>query len=337
MIKVNDHALMADAMSILSELRDQLLLNEIQLLGNIKPGASNIQFNCPSHSDGQERKPSCGMSTVDKTEDNKTTPAGTVHCFTCGYTATLPEFVSYCFGHDDNGSFGTKWLIRNFLTLAIEDRKEIDLDLSRKRRNRKPKYISDDILDTYRVYHDYMFQRKLDEDLIDMFDVGYDPKFELEDRNGKITRIPSLTFPVRDRTGGTLFIGRRAVSQKLFHYPADAVKPVYGVYELMTYAPDANEVVICESILNAITCWKYGIPGLALLGLGTAGQYKQLLTLPPRKYILGLDPDEAGQKASDRFRAALADKKLITQFKIPKGKDINDLSESEFKGLKEIF
>ena len=94
--------------------------------------------------------------------------------------------------------------------------------------------------------------------------------------------------------------------------------------------------VICESIFNALTCWKWGIPAVALLGTGTKNQYKILNDLPVRKYIIATDPDEAGERAADKLRRNLSRSKIIKYYVIPEGKDLNDL-DKKVLDLKEIF
>lgn len=332
MFYVSGNPILADDLEVLQELKRQLEFNGILRFAEFKVGQRNIQFNCPIHNDGQERKPSCGISTVNQ----EGTPAGTVHCFACGYTATLEEMVSHCFGRDDNGAFGKEWLIKNFLTISVDSRKPIELNLSRdKNSGIVEQFITEEELDSYRYYHDYMYKRKLTDEVIEQFDVGYDKHFELKDKEGKVKSVlRCVTFPVRDTNGNTLFIARRSVDTKFFHYPEDVQKPVYGLYEL---PKDAKEIVICESIFNALTCYVYGKPAVALLGLGTPYQFEQLKKLSCRKFITALDGDDAGRKATVRLKKALGNNKLVTSFIIPDGKDVNDLTFDEFKNLEEIF
>lgn len=332
MFYVSGNPILADDLEVLQELKRQLEFNGILRFADFKVGQRNIQFNCPIHNDGQERKPSCGISTVNQ----EGTPAGTVHCFACGYTATLEEMVSNCFGKDDNGAFGKEWLIKNFLTVSVDSRKTIELNFSRDKNNGiVEQYISEEELDSYRYYHDYMYKRKLTDEVIEQFDVGYDKHFELKDKEGKVKSVlRCVTFPVRDVNGNTLFIARRSVDTKFFHYPEDVQKPVYGLYEL---PKDAKEIIICESIFNALTCYVYGRPAVALLGLGTPYQFEQLMKLPCRKFIMALDGDDAGKRATVRLKKALGKGKLVTSFIIPDGKDVNDLTFDEFKNLEEIF
>jgi len=335
MFYVNNNPILADELEVLKELKSQLELNGILRFAEFKVGSSNIQFNCPIHNDGQEKRPSCGISIINK----ENVPAGTVHCFACGYTASLEEMISHCFGKNDNGEFGKEWLIKNFLTISVENRKDIILDINRNNNTTNNtnyiNYITEEELDTYRYYHPYMYQRKLTNEIIEKFDVGYDNHFELKDKFGKVKNVlKCLTFPVRDEKGNVLFIARRSVDIKFFHYPEGVDKPVYGLYEL---PKDADEVIVCESILNALTCYVYGKPAVALLGLGTEYQYEQLRKLHCRKIITAFDPDMAGYRATQRLKKALKGYKLITSYILPEGKDINDLEEDEFKNLEEIF
>lgn len=43
--------------------------------------------------------------------------------------------VSYLFGFNDEGIYGSKWLISKFLSVEIEDRKDIRLEFNRYKAN----------------------------------------------------------------------------------------------------------------------------------------------------------------------------------------------------------
>ena len=138
---INNVPFETDLMSILEELRSQLSANGIQLLSTMRDTPDNIQVCCPYHKGGQERRPSAGIKKSD----------GIFHCFSCGETHTLQEMISHCFGRYDDivGAFGWEWLLKNFLTVSIEERKSIELDLSRDLVEKSTLYISDDELDKY--------------------------------------------------------------------------------------------------------------------------------------------------------------------------------------------
>ena len=329
MIEVNNQYITADEKDIIIELRKQLDLKGIKRFSKIIVSGDNIQTNCPFHHEGQERKPSFGILTKQKGKEK----AGTCHCFACGWTGSFAEMVSNVFGYDDLGLYGGKWLIRNFLTVQIESRPDIldDPDFIRKQCMIHPinkSYVDEIELDSYRQYHPYMWKRKMTPEVVDLFDVGYDKKTDC------------ITFPIRDINGNCVFVARRSVKTKFFNYPENVEKPVYGLYELSKIRPYPNEIIICESMIDCITCWVYGKYAVALNGLGNELAFSQLQKVPCRKFILATDNDEAGKNARLKLRKRLCNK-LITEFDYstyPIGaKDINDMTKEQFLSLKECM
>ena len=314
---INNLTFEIDLMSLLEELRSQLSANGIQLLGAMRDTPDNIMVSCPYHKDGQERRPSAGIKKSD----------GTFHCFTCGETHSLQEMISHCFGRYDDmiGAFGWEWLLKNFLTVSVEERKGIELNLSRNPAEKVSSYVSEDELDEYRVYHPYMWKRKMTPEVVDIFDIGYDKSTQ------------SITFPVRDVDGNCLFVARRSVNTKFFNYPAGAEKPIYGLYELSQLPAYPKEVIICESMIDAIYFWTVGKYAVALNGLGNELQFRQLKEMPCRKFILCTDSDDAGMRARMRIRKNIRNK-MITEYVLPDGrKDANDCTKAELMNLQEIF
>ena len=339
-MKINDVDFTCSLQDILDELVAQLRANNINLIQKQKEGPTHIQITCPYHSNGQERRPSAGIRKED----------GMFHCFACGEVHTLPEVISFCFGYHDDliGKFGWSWLVKNFATIAVEERKDVEIDLERSnisnksavldsRNFDKHNWVSEKELDKYRYYHPYWKKRGItDERIIELFDLGYDKDTEC------------ITMPVRDKNGNCLFVARRSIHTKWFNYPEGVKKPLYGLYEyhsctnvldenLAEVRVKQNEMIVCESMIDALTCWQYGSYAVALNGLGNELQFKQLRELPCRKLILATDNDEAGMRARERIRKNVTNK-LITEYILPKGKkDINELSKEEFLSLLEIF
>ena len=334
-IVVNGTTVMADVYEVMDKLKSVLATNGIPRFYKTIRTPKNLMTCCPFHKDGQERKPSFGIHEE----------TGQCHCFSCGWVGSIAEMISLCFGKDDLGYYGGKWLVQNFMSVSFSERSAIDLDLSRGKnvppQNKKPLYIDDAELDKYRYIHPYMYERKMTDEVIEMFDIGYDRETDC------------ITFPVRDINGNTLFIARRSVKTKFFNYPSQVEKPVYGIYEInrelkqieeeydtLDYDVRMDEIIICESMIDAITCWVYGKYAVALNGLGTDYQFKQLRQLPCREFILGTDKDDAGMRARKILKNALKEK-LVQEFdynSYPEhAKDINDMSKDEFDNLKVIF
>lgn len=326
--KINNIQLNCELEDILRELRSQLSANgSVYLQKEPKRSGDHIMIQCVYHADGQERRPSAGIRESD----------GLYHCFTCGEVHSLPEVISHCFGYNDiTGKEGLKWLLKNFATVQVEERKDVNLDYMRNggisnSSHRIPDnrhYIGERELDSYRYTHPYMYERGLTDVIIEYFDVGFDKDTD------------TITFPVRDISGRCLFVARRSIRYKFYQFPKGVEKPLYGLYELIGwYKPFGTppEVIVCEGIFDALSCWVYGRPAVALCGLGTELQFKQLRELSCRKLILATDNDEAGMKARKKLREKVQNK-IITEFILPEGKkDINELTEDEFRNILEIF
>lgn len=335
MIEANGKQILTDVYDIVLELGKQLEANGIKRFYKTIRTRNNIMTCCPFHKEGQERKPSFGILESD----------GTCHCFACGWTGSLSEMISNCFGYNDLGRFGNKWLIQHFVTAEYGER-TLDLDLSRGTKKKEVTYVSEEELDKYRWTHPYWAKRKItDERIIELFDLGYDKDTDC------------ITFPVRDIQGNCLFVARRSVRTKYFNYPEGVEKPLYGIHELKVAAyywgylgrtrkeqeespqykyPD--EVIVCESMLDALTCWQYGKYAVAMNGLGSEMQFKQLRELPCRKLILATDMDEKGLEARERIRKNVPNK-LITEYvwDLKVAKDINDMTEDYFNSLVEFM
>lgn len=303
---------------ILLELRSQLNANNIRLLSRMTDSGDDIMVQCPYHKEGQERRPSAGIRKSD----------GMFHCLACGETHSLPEVISYCFGHHNDMLFGHKWLIKNFVGVSSYDsrRNELELDLTRSPIERVAekinKYIEEQELDKYRYIHPYMYERGLTDEIIEQFDIGYDKTTD------------SITFPVRDKNGDCMFVARRQVKTKVFDIPKGVNKPLYGMYELSRVIPD--KVYVCEGPFDCLRLWcngKYAVAGFGCLFNNY--QVKQLQDLPVRSIVLALDNDEAGRKATERLKE-LVTNKLIYTVELPEHrKDVGECTDYEIQNLTE--
>ena len=356
-MKINDVLFNVELEDILIELKSQLSANGIELFQKQINGPTHIQVCCPYHADGHERRPSAGLRKSD----------GIFHCFACGEVHSLQEVISHCFGYTDDivGRFGWRWLLKNFATIEVEERKDVELDFYRSgttfdtshgRAGRKElskdnnvdvelpiQYVSEEELNKYRYIHPYMYKRGLTDAVINLFDIGYD------------FNTKCLTFPVRDIQGNCLFIARRSVISKYFNYPNGVEKPLYGLHELykdwreinaiykeadkdwFDNVADYDDVIVTESMLDALSFWTIGKHAVALNGLGNELQFKQLRELPCREIILATDMDEKGLEARERIKKNLHSK-IVMQYRFPKGrKDANECTKEELMNLKEVF
>lgn len=333
MIKLQDTIIQSDIQSILDMLKFDLAQHGVNRFHIFRNNGENVQTNCPFHKDGQERKPSFGVNgEIDK-----------CHCFACGWSGTIEEMISELYGYQDEGKFGKRWLIKRFNTVEIETRPNImegfnarnnitirnNNDIHRfkqhiqgdKSSEQYSGEITEEELDKYRYIHPYMYERGLTDEIIERFDIGYDKARD------------EITFPVADLYGTVRFIASRSVKNKFFRLPRGEDKPIYQGYRFVTGM--YRTAYITESFLNCLTCWKYNKPAMAMIGTGNKKQYEILNKLPVREYILAFDPDEAGRKATERFRKNVHGK-IIKELVYSDNRDINDLQE-EFLRCKIIF
>ena len=322
MIKLADTIIQASTEDVINTLRFDLAQKGLNRFAIVRLNGENLQSNCPFHKNGQERKPSFGVNgEIDM-----------CHCFSCGWAGTIEEMISELYGYQDEGKFGKRWLIKRFNTIEIEtrpnimeglnyDRKKTVVSIHKKSIFDSTKEITEEELDKYRYIHPYMYERGLTDEIIERFDIGYD-------RERK-----EITFPVRDIEGRCVFVAGRSVKSKFFRLPKGENKPIYQGYRFSTGR--YKTAYITESFLNCLTCWKYGKPSIAMIGTGNRKQYEILNKLPVREYILAFDPDEAGRKATERFRKNV-NGKIIKELVYTDNRDINDLQE-EFLNCKIIF
>lgn len=289
-----------DVMALFQELRTTTGLFRIW-----KESGDDIATQCPFHGGGMERNPSFGIC-VNKHNPNY----GKYHCFACGVSGTIISLINRLNNKSDDDSYGIEVAQSVGSVELVDERAHIQL-LPRVRKE-LPESVSEGELEYYRQTHsEYLATRHIKTEIQDAFDCGYDPT------------LKSVTFPVRREDGSTAFIVRRAVNLKWYHYPAGVHKPVYGMYELKKLLTAPRQVVIVESIINALTLWGLQIPAVALLGTGSREQIIYLNKQPIRNWILALDGDTAGRQATDKLKHRL--RAHTTVMPIPTGYDVNDL------------
>jgi len=339
MIEIDGVVILATVEQIIEDLRADLHLNGINLLKDInyKEGKKDIQVTCPVHKNGQEHKPSCGVSTVEVIRNGTKYHAGTVHCFTCGYTADLFEFVSYCWGSNDR-NFGKRYVIQKYNTMNIESRPDIKLNLDRTNKTKLPySYIEESELDRYRYTSTYLYNRGFNDDTIYFYEFGYDKEAR------------AITIPVRDHKGGLVFIKKRMLSSfapnkylNVTGVPKQHL--IYGFYHMLQLIDAINNktclnkkleenykrfgLIITEGEFNTAYLVQNGYPAISLLGRILFKQQKELLLKYGIKQLsLWLDNDDAGKEAHDVITNQLRGQFKLTRPDYEKYPDLNDANE----------
>ena len=309
---INNKLINAPIPTILETIRKE---TGYRYFRDVRPrGNDNYSCTCPFHKDGQEMNPSCQVFCD---EDNPKVEYGYFHCFTCSENAHLYQVVAHCFEEDEE--FGKEWLVERFGDTFVTYEKVLtDIVLDTPKEN----FLDESILDEYCYYHPYMWKRKLSKEIVDLFKVGYNPKSQ------------SLTFPIWDDKGRLKLITERSVNTKYFYIQEGIEKPVYLLHYIKQQG--ITDVWVCESQINTLYCWSLGIPAIGLIGTGTPKQMELLNKSGIRRFVLAFDGDTAGDKAIERFKKKVRSDVIVEVAKIPRGKDINDLTEEEIKNLQII-
>lgn len=297
---------------------DEGLLREINNTG------SDLMCTCPFHKGGKENKPSCGVLLREKVDKNRKYEAGTVHCYTCGYTGDLPQFVADFLGLTSPVQ-GFKWLVSRY-NYSSAEREPLELNLYRGQAE-KASYM--DEAEVERFYQElkksstaleYLKRRALPSWIIDAYKLGFDPEDGV------------VLFPVRDMSGKVAFYKGRSLVGKHFYNAKDIDKTsqIFGLYEILAEgkASPESEIWITESEIDALSLIGQERLAIALMGSHISeAQCRELENTPFRRFVLALDNDEAGRKGAAQIKRLL----------IPKGfrftnlrwdvdlKDINDL------------
>lgn len=310
-LQLKNKIITASIIDILKQCKSELKNNKLK---DIIDKGDNILVTCPAHKNGQENHPSCNIYAV---SDDKLT-YGTCHCFTCGFVSNLSNFISTCFD-EDNEEFGTDWLIERFGSVLVNN----NIYLPEIKLNKDKTFLNPSILDNYRYYNDYLFNRHISKEVIDKFNIGFEPKSNC------------VTFPVYDEHNNLVMITKRNIKDKKFYIDKNVEKPVYLLYDLIKN--NITTAYIAESQINALTLQTWGYPGVALFGTGSKYQYDILKKSGIRHYVLCFDGDQAGDKGIEKFKQNMPDYVIIETKILPRGKDINDLSKDEFDKLNTVY
>ena len=322
MISVWGTPIVATVEQVIKDLKlerfDEGLLREINNTG------SDLMCTCPFHKGGKENKPSCGVLLREKVDKNRKYEAGTVHCYTCGYTGDLPQFVADFLGLTSPVQ-GFKWLVSRY-NYSSAEREPLELNLYRGQAE-KASYM--DEAEVERFYQElkksstaleYLKRRALPSWIIDAYKLGFDPEDGV------------VLFPVRDMSGKVAFYKGRSLVGKHFYTAKDMDKTsqIFGLYEILAEgkASPESEIWITESEIDALSLIGQERLAIALMGSHISeAQCRELENTPFRRFVLALDNDEAGRKGAAQIKRLL----------IPKGfrftnlrwdvdlKDINDL------------
>ncbi len=123
----------------------------------------------------------------------------------------------------------------------------------------------------------------------------------LNDRGGEFF-AGRIVFPIHDATGavvgmyGRLLVERQGTVVHL--YPRGPHRGIWNREGAKAAAASGQPVIVCESVIDALSCVAAGLPGaIALFGTNgvTAEHIELLRELRPSRLVLALDGDKAGR------------------------------------------
>ena len=310
----------------IEKLLYKLELKDVRLLG------ANIQASCPFHEDN---KPSWGINISN----------GKWHCFTCSATGdtgsgnliTLvakvkdvsnKEAIHYLYkfaGIKRDINIGTKMVnkqIRNMITNGRGEKKRTkeEEDTYIMKAN-IPRYVSYDFYYGIR----YFKARGIHKATLRQHDITFCTKGYYRNR---------AIIPIYNEAGVmTLFEARdiTGVNADKVLYPKGTRKAdtLYNINN----AKRGKSVIVVEGIMDALYLKERGFNTVAIYGIEVSKLQEKLLSTYFDKVYLAFDGDKEGFKALIKQAKRLSLHLSVYIVTLPKGKDPDDLSKADFKGL----
>lgn len=174
----------------------------------------------------------------------------------------------------------------------------------------------------------YLLARKMDDKIIDMFDIGYNGKnnsvynFLVAKKYPKQAMIDTniifdneygisdvfanrIVFPIHDEFGNPIGFTARALDENASKYINTSTTPiyvkgnfVYNMHRAKSYAKKANKIIVVEGVMDVIAFAKAGIYNVvATLGTAITAKQLHLIKQCSMNLVLAYDGDNAGQNA----------------------------------------
>ena len=294
-------------------------LRKIPIERGLTEKGGDYWLRCPFHSSGRENTPSLKINYSD---DNR--PIGSYYCFGCGV-------------HSDFNTLADKLKLKKLKT-----------------NNLYKDYITADITDEDK---DGFFgvQKKEHKDAVI---VDWDKNKDWREINGnllhelgaklvyeKIIQDLQLYMPVKmfgEEIGHINCLLQRK-SKKIrgyFNSPGKWVKSALFPYDYVKTMPQTKNVLfLVEGPRDALSLIQNGIPALAILG--TQNWDKEcanfVYDLDSNLIVLAFDPDEAGEKATNKIYWYFKNKTPIKILKLPDNKDPAKLNKKEYNFLRQKY
>lgn len=263
-----------------------------------RDGGTQLQVTCPFHKGGREAHPSCTMRTDVKQAGNKTAP-GTFYCFQCGETGWLAH---YCAGWLGSEAAGAAWCRR----FGWAPGRVADAPLPPP----PPAAIVGAWIWEGADDSAYLAGRGIAPAVVRQFEVR-----ETSD---------VVRFPVRDERGVVVGWQERSLRGKFFKNAPGWEKreSLYGLWHWQWAG--TRRLVLCESIIDALTCWTAGWPAVATCGASVSERQRTLLRRSGARHIIvATDNDRPGERVWERVQTLAGELRVSRWPFLPEEHDVN--------------
>lgn len=311
-LKVGQYVIDKPLIDVINDVRESLTNGK---LSAVERKGDWVRVTCPSHSDGREKNPSCGVYVGDDPDREY----GYAHCFTCGFAKDFVGFVAECF--DVSCADAKRWLIANYGVRQSEVALELEpIIIGDGKRKAKDRPLDESVLDGLQSWHPYMEKRHISREVAKRFNLRYDPRSEC------------VVFPVYDEDGRLAMLTRRSVVNKTFIIDKDREKPVYLMDDVRRNG--LTEATLVESQINALTLESWGIPAIATFGCNVTPKQMGIINRSGLKHlIICYDGDAAGRHGTERVLSMLSPSIIADVVVMDPGKDVNDITLERYRRL----
>lgn len=256
---------------------------------------------CPFHAHGQERTASASFHLTGK-------DAGKFFCFGCKTKGRLSSILTKLFG---SKAKVINYLNSNYTRLHVEKAREVN-KVETRASQLTQEFDLPESLFTNKT--DYYESRGIPDELVERFKLGYSKR-----RN-------AIIFPVYE-DGKIVFYQIRYLdkdSKLKWYIPKDAKVKIWGKESITD-----RRVIVCESVFNALTCWKFGKQAVATFGARCDDEtLEDLLSIGCLSYTIAFDGDEAGRKSALELSKKLRSRnRLVRILRVPDKTDINNFAK----------
>lgn len=177
--------------------------------------------------------------------------------------------------------------------------------------------------------------RNFKKETIDKFGIGYIDSISLTNKKGEVYELKNrLFFPIYFNNIYVGFSLRRVNNDDIMkwsHQPRDlhVGNMLFNYDNILT----ANEVVVCEGIIDVLAFDEINIPAVCTFGAHMSKKQQNLLLMTGADITFAYDGDEAGKKATQNAIKMLKNKSTLRQIKFNNGDDPASIGRDKLKSL----